>query len=193
MVKRVIVVGVLGGVVLMAWTFVINAFWGFQARIDMKRMPAERHVYEMLKENVVDPGRYIVNPELTPEGRFPDGQPVFSVLYGGIGHEAAGGLMWVSLLVFFISPTIAAWMLAQTSERVRSSFSRKVLFVVAIGLMLALSSDLTRFGIGSYPVKDAIAFALNRLVVWTLVALVLAWRIRPEAAGASAQSTFSDR
>jgi len=28
------------------------------------------------------PGRYICNPALTQEGRFPGGEPVFSVLYG---------------------------------------------------------------------------------------------------------------
>ena len=172
----------------MVWTFVVNGILRFQANIDMKRIPAEREVYELLKEHIADPGRYIFNPEVTPEGRFPDGQPVFSVLYGGTGHESAGGLMWVGLAVFLLSPMIGAWMLTQTSERVKSSYGRKVLFFVAIGLLLALFGDLTRFGIGSYPAKDAIAFAVNHVVAWTLVGLVVAWRIRLPKTGAGAAS-----
>lgn len=182
MMKRVIVAGVLGGVVLMVWTFVVNGVLGFQAGIDMKRIPAERQVYELLEEHIADPGRYIFNPEVTPEERFPDGQPVFSVLYSGMGHESAGGLMWVGLMVFLLAPMIGAWMLTQTSERVKSSYGRKVLFFVAIGLLLALFGDLPRFGIGGYPAKDAIAFAMNHIVVWTLVGLVVAWRIQPQKA-----------
>jgi len=72
--KKVISAGLLGGVVLIAWTFVVNGILGFQARIEMKQIAAERVVYETLKEHIVDPGRYICNPELTAEGRFPGGR-----------------------------------------------------------------------------------------------------------------------
>jgi hypothetical protein len=178
--KKVISAGMLGGVVLIAWTFVVNAMLGFQARIDMKQIAGERQVYETLKEHVVDPGRYICNPELTPTGRFPDGEPVFSVLYGGVGHEAAGRLMLVGFVLFFLAPIVGAWMLSQTSERVKSSYPRKVLFFVAIGLLFATFTDLTNLGIGNYPVKDAVILAVTHIVVWTLVGLVVAWRIRPE-------------
>lgn len=177
--KKVISAGLLGGVVLMVWTFLVNGVFGFQSRIDMKQIPAERQVYETLKEHVVDPGRYVCNPELTSEGRFPDEEPVFSVLYGGVGHEAAGGLMLVGLVVFFLAPLIGAWMLSQTSGRVMSSYSRKVLFFVAIGALFAIFGDLTNFGIGDYPVKDAVVLAASHIVVWTLVGLVVAWRIKP--------------
>jgi hypothetical protein len=122
--------------------------------------------------------RYIVNPELTPERRFPEGEPVFSVLYGGVGHEAAGGFMLVGLVVFFLAPIIAAWMLSQTSTRVLASFPRKVLFFVAIGALFVVFADMTDFGIGSYPARDAILFAINHIVVWTLVGLVVAWRVK---------------
>ena len=178
--KRVASAGILGGVVLIVWTFVVNGILGFQASIDMKRIAAERQVYETLREHIVDPGRYICNPEVTPEGRFPDGEPVFSVLYGGVGHESAGALMVVGLMVFLLAPIIAAWMLSQTSERVVASYPRKVLFFVAIGLLFALFIDLTNFGIGRYPINNAVILAMNHIVVWTLVGLVIAWRFKPE-------------
>jgi hypothetical protein len=182
-VKKVIGAGLLGGVVLMVWMFVVNGVLGFQSRIDMKKIPAERQVYETLKEHIVDPGRYILNPGLSSDGRFPSKEPVFSVLYSGMGHESAGGLMLVGLAVFFLAPMIGAWMLSLTSERVKSSYTRKVLFFVAIGLLFALFSDLMSFGIGNYPIKDAVAHAVNHIIVWTLVGLVVAWRIRPRSEG----------
>ena len=185
MTKKVIGAGMLGAVVLIAWTFVVNVGFGFQARIDMNTIAAERHVYEVLKENIVDPGRYIFNPEVTPEWRFPDGEPVFSVLYGGSGHEAAGGLLLVELATAFLAAIIGAWMLSQASDRVLCSYPRKVLFFTTIGLLIATFCDLNNFGIGRYPAGDAIAFAMNHIAAWTLVGLVVAWRMKPQQTDAN--------
>lgn len=180
--KNVIGAGLLGGVVLILWTFVANGVFGFQSRIDMRQLSAEAQVYETLKEHVRTPGRYTVNPQLTAEGRFPDGEPVFSVLYGGVGHEAAGSQMLLGLVLFLLTPVIGAWMLSQTSVRVLSSYGRKVLFFTAIGLLFAIYGDLTSYGIGNYPLIGALAFGAYHIVTWTLVGLAVAWRIRPRQA-----------
>jgi len=184
--KNVVSAGLLGGVVLILWTFVANGLFGFQSRIDMRQLPAEPQVYETLKENVRTPGRYAVNPQLTAEGRFPEDQPVFSVLYGGMGHEAAGSLMLLGLVLFLLTPMIGAWMLTQTSTRVQSSYGRKVLFFTAIGLLFAIYGDLTSYGIGGYSLNGALAFAAYHIVTWTLVGLAVAWRIRPRHADQAA-------
>ena len=146
----------------------------------MKQIPAEKQVYKVLKEHITSPGRYTCNPELTSERRFPDDKPVFSILYGGVGHESAGSLMLVELFVFLLAPMIGAWMLSQASERVMSSYSRKVLFFTAIGLLIAVFTNLSNFGIGNYPLNDALILALHNIVVWTVVGLVAAWRMKPE-------------
>ena len=176
--KNVVSAGLLGGIVLIVWTFVANGLFGFQARIDMNQVPAEQQVYEALQEHVDTPGRYTINPQLTADGRFPDDEPVFSVLYGGMGHEAAGGLMLIGLVLYLLAPMIGAWMLSQSSVRVLTSYGRKVLFFTAIGLLFAIYGDLTSYGIGNDPLNDALAFAAFHIVTWTLVGLVVAWRIR---------------
>ena len=181
--KNVIGAGLMGGVVLILWTLVANGLFGFQSRIDMRQLSAEPQVYETLKEHVRTPGRYTVNPQLNAEGRFPEDQPVFSVLYSGMGHEAAGSLMLLGLVLYLLAPMLGAWMLTQTSGRVKSSYSRKVLFFTAIGLLFAIYGDLTSYGIGNYPLNDALAFAAYHIVTWTFVGLVVAWRIRPPQAG----------
>jgi hypothetical protein len=174
---RVISAGLLGGVVLLVWTVVVDGLLGFRARIDMKQVPAERQVYETLKEHVVDPGRYAVNPALTSDRRFPEGEPVFSVLYGGVGHEAAGRFMLIGLALFLIVPVIGAWILSQMSGRVLSSYARKVAVFVAIGLLFALFTDLANLGIGGYPPGDAMTLAARHVIDWTLIGLVIAWRM----------------
>lgn len=179
MTKKVIVSGFLGGVVLMIWTFIVNGIFGLNSRIQMKTIPNERQVYEVLKENVTASGRYICNPELTTERRYPEGEPVYSVLYGGMGHEAAGSLMLIGLVVFLLTPTIAAWMLSKTTEETLSRYPRKVLFFTAIGLLFALFGDMTRYGIGDYPMRDSLILSLHNIVVWTVAGLVVAWRIKP--------------
>ena len=88
MLKKVIIAGFLGGLTLMIWVFLINGIFGFRNRIDMKQVPNERQVYELLKHNIVEPGRYLCNPEMTSSNTFPDNEPVFSILYGGMGHES---------------------------------------------------------------------------------------------------------
>jgi hypothetical protein len=179
MTKRVIVAGLLGGVVLILLS-AVNGMLGFRARIDMKEIPAERQVYEVLKETITEPGRYICNPALTSEGRFPGDAPVFSILYSGMGHETAGTQMLVGLVAFLLAPTIGAWMLSLTSARILSSYPRKVLFFAAIGLLFAVFGNLANSGIGSYPPRDTLILAGYDIVLWTLVGLVVAWRIRPE-------------
>ncbi len=175
--KNVLLAGLLGGIMLVVSTLVFNGILGMQARIDLQTIPAERDVYESLKEHVVEPGRYICNPALTPEGRFPDNEPVFSVLYGGMGHEAAGTLALVGLIGFFIAPLLGAWLLSQASEVVLASYPRKVLFFGVIGLVIAILGDLPKYGIGNYPLTDTILLASNHIMVWVLVGLVVAWRI----------------
>jgi hypothetical protein len=181
MFRRVILPGLVGGLVLIIWTFLVNGIFGFKSGIDMKQIPDERVVYEVLKEHVTEPGRYTCNPEVIPERGFPGNEPVFSVLYGGVGHEAAGRLMLVHLPLFFIAPIIVAWMLSVTSRRVLSRYVRKVMFVAAVGLFLAVFVRLSDFGIGTYPAKDALVLALHDLVLWMVVGTVMGGMIRPRS------------
>jgi hypothetical protein len=179
MLKKVIIAGVMGGLVLITWMFVVNGILRFNSKIKMKLIPEEQQVYAVLKKHIPSPGRYVCNPEPTKDGFFPEEEPVFSILYGGVGHEYAGKHMLITLAIFFLTPTLAAWLLSQTSERVLSSFSRKLLFFVSIGILNALFGDLTRFGIGDYPIDDALFLALHNVVLWTVVGLVVARKIQP--------------
>jgi hypothetical protein len=98
-----------------------------------------------------------------------------------MGHGSAGRLALFQIPFFFLPPIIGAWMLSLTSRRIISSFPRKVLFFMGFGLLFALFGDLMDFDIGGYPLNDAILLAVHDILAWTVVGLVVAWRIRPEA------------
>jgi hypothetical protein len=179
MLRRVLVAALLGWVVLTAWTFFVNGIMGFRSSIDMKQIPNERQVYETLKTNVVDPGRYICNPEPDSSG-FPANQPVFSIQYSGFGHESAGKESTVHPLSGLLAVLIATWMLSVTSGWVRARYFGRVLFFAAVGLLVAAYSVMTRFGIGGYSMNDTLLLSGHDVITWTLVGSVVAWRMTPE-------------
>ena len=182
MLRRVVIPGLLGGLVMIVWAFVVNGLFGFNASVNMKQIPNERQVYELLKENITEPGRFVCNPALTESNTFPEGEPVFSVLNGGVGHEAAGGLALIGLLLFFVIPILAVWMLSRANDAVLASYPKKLLFFTAVGLLIGLTNHLTDFGIAGYPLRDAIALSIHDLILWTCAGLVMARWVKPQTA-----------
>ncbi len=179
MLKNVIISGLLGGVVLLLVTFILNGILGFKSSLEMNVPPNEKQIYGELKKNIDKPGRYICNPPLTANGVYPEGEPVYSILYGGVGHEAAGSQMIVGLLIFFIAPIIGSWLLSQTSQKVLLSYPRKVFFFSSIGFLFALFNNLNNYGIGNYPFSDALILAIYNIFVWSVVGLVVARKMKP--------------
>lgn len=175
--KNILVAGLLGWLVLLAWGFIVNGVFGLNASINLNKLEAERQVYDVLLEHVEEPGRYVVNPEVNPERGFPGSEPVFSILYSGAGHESAGAFMYARLAVNFLIVVIAAWLLSQASDKVLGSYPRKVLFFTAIGVLFALFMDFGNAGIGGYPVRDAALLAFIHVVMWTAVGMAVAWRL----------------
>lgn len=162
---------------------VTNVFFGFRSKIEMKRIPNESQVYQVLKKNIVEPGGYVCNPPLTPVGVFPLDEPVFNIRYSGMGHEATAQELVVQLTAAVITMTIAAWMPSVTAIRILASHARRVFFFTVIGLLLAVFSDPAKFGIGGLPWRSALLLAANDFISWTLAGLVVAqWIATPRHA-----------
>jgi hypothetical protein len=58
---------------------------------------------------------------------------------------------------------------------------RRVGFVVALGVLMAVTADLSRIGIGGCPLGTASVKAAVRVAGWTLAGLAMAWATRPPA------------
>lgn len=171
MLKKVIVAGLLGAVVLFAWTMLTNGILGLNSSINMKRIPNDRLVYEVLKQSIVEPGGYVL-----PHG--PTEEPLFGVHYTGMGHESAGKEFRVRIASAIIASVIVASLLSVASDRVLAGYARRVLFVTAVGLLIAVYSDLTRFGLTTYTMEHTLIFAVQQLLAWLLAGLVIAWRVK---------------
>ena len=181
MIRRTFVAGTLGFIVLALWTFLVNGLFGFAVRVQMNRVADEPAVYKVLKENITAPGKYLVNPSLTRDWQYPPGEPVFGVTYSGMGHEAAGRMMPVEVGLAFAAALLVAALLSAASASVLSNWVRRTGFVVAVGVLLAVTADLSRVGIGGYPPGSAAAMAAVRVAGWALAGLAMAWAVRVPA------------
>jgi hypothetical protein len=180
MLRKVFIAGLSGGVLLIVWAILVNGIFGFKYRMDMKKVPNEEQVYQLLKENISEPGRYLCNPPLTESNLFPENEPVFSILYGGMGHEAAGPLSIIlDFLYAFIVATLGALLLSMASEKILSSYPRRIFFVVLAGLIFVFFSDLKKYGIGNYPLDDTLIMTLHNIILWTLLGVVIGFFIKP--------------
>lgn len=182
MLRRAVVPGLMGGLVLVVWAITVNGILGFKASIDMNRIPDERVVYEVLREHVTEPGRYVVNPPLNESGMFPAGEPVFGLTYGGVGHEAAGRHNLIQLAFFFVVPLMVAWVLLHADDSILKQYSRKLALFIVAGFIVGILNHLLDFGIGGYPLSDALVLVMHDVGMWTVLGFVMAWRIQPAAA-----------
>ena len=176
--KRVIVAGLLGGVVLVIWFVVVDGVLGFKREIEMNQLADERAVYAFLVENVPEPGRYVVNPEISPDRAYPGDDPIFAVQYSGLGHADAGQEMLVGLVVMLLTPVVAAWLLSNASSSVLSGYGSRLFFSV-IGVVFALFGIMARFGLARYPLGDAVALSTHDLLAWVVAGLVVARFVTP--------------
>lgn len=177
--KRVILGGLLGGVVLVIWFVVIDGVLGFKREIEMNQLADERAVYAFLVENVPEPGRYVVNPEISPDQAYPGDDPIFAVQYSGLGHADAGQEMLVGLVVMLLTPVVAAWLLSNASSRVLSGYGSRLFFFSVIGVVFALFGVMARFGLARYPLGDAVALSTHDLLAWVFAGLVVARFVTP--------------
>jgi hypothetical protein len=122
---------------------------------------------------------YMVNPAVVPGQGFPPNEPVFGIHYAGLGHEAAGRLELLRLLVVLVATTLAAWIASMASGRVLASWARRFGFFLLMGLWLVVFADLPKYGIGAHPLGSAVALGAFDLGLWALAGAVMAWWLRP--------------
>jgi len=182
--KDVVVAGLLGALVMFVWMLISNTMIPYKSSLIHRQLPldAQLEVHQALKSNITESGTYSV-PYLPNEQQeaMADyrSQPVYSVTYENVTHGEGSPTTLAPFLVFLVVPMLAAWMLSVTTDRIRSVYLARVLFVVAIGLIVVLFDDVLQMSFGPQP-GDYLAFlAVNHLICWTLVGLVIAGRLKP--------------
>ena len=187
MTKNILISGILGGVVMFAAMMVFRFLLPLGAYPELLAMPDQVPIHAQLKERIVKPGRYVCPylPEHEMNALFPDylNEPVFTVTYTGFTHGSARGFVSPGMLAFLLAPMVAAWVLAHASDKVLASYMRRVFFVSILGLLIAVSTHLLANFASDLSFAAAVGRAIASVVTWALIGLVLAWRIRPMAAG----------
>jgi len=185
---RVILAGLLGGVVLAVWFVIVDGFLGFKRGIEMNQLADERAVYAFLVEHVPEPGRYVVNPEISQDRGFPGNEPVFGVQYSGLGHADAGREMLVGLLVMLLAPVVGAWLLSNASSSVLSGYGSRLFFFSVVGIVFTLFGVMARFGLAEYPLGNAVALSVHDLIAWVVAGVAVAWFVRPAVRTSTARA-----
>lgn len=177
MIKNILIAGLLGGLVIFVWLVLSRGPIPLSGDIPQP-IPNDKELHTTLTETIPEPGLYYL-PGGSEENQalYDDygNEPLFMITNTGRTPNAFMGQFLFELLGIFIAPMIAAWMLSMTSEKILSTYSRRVLFVTVLGLFLALYGD-----IGSEkPVSFTLLSSIGSLVTWALAGLVIAWRIKP--------------
>lgn len=177
--KKVLLGGLAGGVVMIVWLVVADGLFGLKRSIDMHQPRNERVLYDFLAEHITQPGRYVLNPEVIPDRGFPGDDPIFAVHYTGLGHADAGKEMLAGLVLALLSAAAGAWLLDNASSRVRSRYASRVAFFTVIGVAAALLGVSARFGLAAYPMSSALGLAAHDLAAWVLAGLAVARLVKP--------------
>ena len=192
--KRIVIAGVAGGIVLFVWSFVS---WMFIPWHQINQMPNESGIAKVLRDADIPAGAYWLPgmdhaalKAMTPEQRKAaedawmaahEEGPVAMVMYA---PEGSSPLSIMTLVIGFILEVvvagIAAFLLAMAGPAI-PSFVGRVLFVVLLGLFGAVGSHLMNWNYMNYPFRFAIEMSLDSLVMAVLLGIVLALLIRPES------------
>ena len=180
--KNVLTAGLLGGIVMMFWLFVSNAMIPLKCSLIHKLPPNQLELHEALTASITEPGTYTC-PYLSPQDQhlLEDyrNQPVYSITYSGYSHGAGLGAEFIlPFVVVFAVAFLAAWLLSLLSRRVLASYWRKVVFVAAIGVLVALSDDVLQMSFGPQSQDYLVFLAVNNVITWTLGGLVIAGRVK---------------
>ncbi len=175
MMKQVIPGGLLGGVALLAWLIV---------SVGVLKLTDDRHeplmhdlgIHDLLKQRITEPGIYYgpVGEGDNGEALLKSNEPFFVIMYSGRTTDEFGAPLIYALICIFVAALIAAWLLFVSSDWILAKYSRRVLFVTALGLLLAVAGDI----VNEKPTMSIVLSSVNLVIGWALVGLVIAWRVR---------------
>lgn len=183
---RLIIAGVLGGIVLFAWSAIFHMAIPF-GKGGVKMLPNEEAVMAAFKENVPDAGVYITpamnnmnNPseedkavwaakyDVGPTGFFvynPAGRP--PQMFRWMGIELASNILGALLVAFIFTLTGA------------TTFVGRVTIATVIGIAGWVSINFSYWNWYRFPKEFVIVEGIDQAVGWLLAGIVIAIVMRP--------------
>ena len=188
--KRTLIAGFLGALVLMIWGFIAWEVLPFH-KMTMHTLSNEEAVVTAIKSGNAESGTYMI-PGMGGKTDEASKKAVMEKMKTGPAawihymNEPAGEMnpMYFvkGFLVYLLSSILAASLLGKLSWSLASRYGARVRFVMMIGVFLAIAGRLGDWAWLGYSTNFSLNLAADDVIGWTLAGLLIAWRIKPHMA-----------
>ena len=184
MTGRIVLGGIVGGVVLFAWGVVAHTVLGL-GEVGIDGLPAEEAVMKTLAEGIPEPGLYFFpyvdhSSEMSTEeataaqeawaAKYEEG-PIGLLIYHPTGKVP---LSPMQLGAEFVTSVAAAIVVAFLLSFTTTGFGRRLLFVVLLGLVPVLAIHVPYWNWFGFPADYTLAVAVDEIAGWLLAGIPLA-------------------
>ena len=191
MTKRILLGGVLGGIVLFLWSFVSHELLPL-GEVGLKSIPNEGAVLGALRDNIKEPGFYFFpwreeSPGATKqqqEATMKQWQekymagPTGILIYKVHGEQAMSPRLLLTELGADIAlMLVAAFLLAQAAGAL-GTFLGRALFVAALSLVGWLDIHVSYWNWYGFPTDYTLATLADAFIGYWLAGIVLAWLVK---------------
>ncbi len=193
--KRIVIAGVAGGLVLFIWSLVS---WVYIPWHQLEKMPGEAQVAQAMRDAEIPSGAYhlpgmVDDPALTDDEKTANEEvftaahkegPVATIMYKSGGSSPMGIMtMIMAFILDIVAAGVAAAILTMAAPAL-GGFVGRVLFVLMLGAYVAVGNNLMDWNWMHYPLKFSLQMAGDTLVASLLLGVTLAIIVNPEAGGA---------
>src|SRR5262245_35250593 len=181
--KRILLAGILAGVVVFVWSAIDHMLLPF-GHMGVKNLPQEDATMTALKASIPEGGLYIF-PGFDMENKSDEAYKAYEAKFvagpTGILVISPGGLqpmmprqLTTELLTDIVAGCIAAWVVSLTS----ASFGRRALLVMLLGVFAWVSVSLSHWIWYHFPFPYIAAEGVDQIVGWLLGGFAIAWVYR---------------
>ena len=185
--KRIIVAGLVGGIVYFAWGMAAWMFLGLHKNT-IQPLPDDASVTTALTSRALETGVYgspypaDASAWQDPESDFMKAHlagPIYTIYFEKSGSAPMGtDTLLGGLVIDVLSAMLAACLLTSALTDCRS-YAHRVGFVVGLGIFVALVGHAAYWNWMRFPTAYTIHFIVDYVVGWTLTGLAIAAIVRP--------------
>jgi len=203
MAKRVLIAGIVGGIVMFFWGFAWHELLGL-GLVGIKDMPSEQAIVATMKANVPERGMYMVPGMNIPANATSEQKkaaeeaamkkaaagPTALLIYSPSGNAMTPRMLMTEAGTDIVQALLVAFLLAQTGLR---RFGSRLGFAFVIGLVATITTNISYWNWFGFPTDYTIGNMSYLILGYFLIGLVVASIVkgsagspRPQAASAAA-------
>jgi len=203
--NRIFLAGLLGGIAMFGWSYL--AYTALPVgKIGLRRMPNEIALLETLQKEIAENSGVYVFPGLRLPSNPPDGKtktlddldqtvaryPSGLLIYNAAGSRPIKMFRWLSVdfLIELAEVALAVFLLSQTRL---TTFVARVRFVLLIGIVAAIATNLSNWNWYGFPSDYTLAYMFIQIVGFLCAGLVAALVLRNQECGSASARSFLPR